>query len=164
MIELEEKQEVIKPTIFAVRTTIGQEKSAADMIVRRAKNFNLPVKSVLAPPGIKGYVFVEAEGETIVEQARSGLKHAKGVVGGEVSISEMEHFLVPKPVVSGMEVGDVVELIAGPFRGSKARIMRIDQSKEEVTVELFEAIVPIPVTVRGDHVKVIEKKEKEKKE
>jgi transcriptional antiterminator NusG len=63
-----------------------------------------------------------------------------------------------------MEVGDVVELIAGPFRGSKARIMRIDQSKEEVTVELFEAIVPIPVTVRGDHVKVIEKKEKEKKE
>ena len=164
MIELEEKQEVIKPTIFAVRTTIGQEKSAADMIVRRAKNLNLQIKSVLAPPGIKGYVFVEAEGETTVEQARSGLKHAKGVVGGEVSVSEMEHFLVPKPVVSGMEVGDVVELIAGPFRGGKARIMRIDQSKEEVTVELFEAIVPIPVTVRGDHVKVIEKKEKEKKE
>ena len=164
MIELEEKQEVVKPTIFAVRTTIGQEKSAADMIVKRAKNYNLPVKSVLAPPGIKGYIFVEAEGETMVEQARSGLKHAKGVVSGEVSLSEIDHFLVPKPVVSGMEVGDVVELVAGPFRGEKARIMRIDQSKEEVVVELFEATVPIPVTVRGDHVKVIEKKEKEKKE
>jgi len=164
VIELEEKQEVVKPTIFAVRTTIGQEKSAADMIVKRAKNYNLPVKSVLAPPGIKGYIFVEAEGETMVEQARSGLKHAKGVVSGEVSLSEIDHFLVPKPVVSGMEVGDVVELVAGPFRGEKARIMRIDQSKEEVIVELFEATVPIPVTVRGDHVKVIEKKEKEKKE
>jgi len=164
VIELEEKQEVVKPTIFAVRTTIGQEKSAADMIVKRAKNYNLPVKSVLAPPGIKGYIFVEAEGETMVEQARSGLKHAKGVVSGEVSLSEIDHFLVPKPVVSGMEVGDVVELVAGPFRGEKARIMRIDQSKEEVVVELFEATVPIPVTVRGDHVKVIEKKEKEKKE
>ena len=161
---MEEKQEVVKPTIFAVRTTIGQEKSAADMIVKRAKNYNLPVKSVLAPPGIKGYIFVEAEGETMVEQARSGLKHAKGVVSGEVSLSEIDHFLVPKPVVSGMEVGDVVELVAGPFRGEKARIMRIDQSKEEVVVELFEATVPIPVTVRGDHVKVIEKKEKEKKE
>ena len=161
---MEEKQEVVKPTIFAVRTTIGQEKSAADMIVKRAKNYKLPVKSVLAPPGIKGYIFVEAEGETMVEQARSGLKHAKGVVSGEVSLSEIDHFLVPKPVVSGMEVGDVVELVAGPFRGEKARIMRIDQSKEEVVVELFEATVPIPVTVRGDHVKVIEKKEKEKKE
>ena len=160
---MEEKQ-VVKPTIFAVRTTIGQEKSAADMIVKRAKHFKLPIQSVLAPPGIKGYIFVEAEGETTVEQARSGLKHAKGVVGGEVSLSEIEHFLIPKPVVSGMEVGDIVELVAGPFRGEKARIMRIDQSKEEVVVELFEATVPIPVTVRGDHVKVIEKKEKEKKE
>jgi len=156
---LEEKQEMIKPAIFAVRTTIGQEKSAADMMVKRAKTHNLPVKAVLAPPGIRGYVFIEAEGETAVEQARSGLKHAKGVVGGEVSLSEIEHFLIPKPVVTGMEAGDIVELIAGPFRGEKARIMRIDQSKEEITVELFEATVPIPVTVRGDHVKVIEKKE-----
>ena len=32
-----------------------------------------------------------------------------------------------------------------------------DQAKEEVTVELFEAMVPIPITVRGDHVRVLEK-------
>jgi len=161
---LEEKQEVTKPAVFAIRTTIGQEKGAADMMVKRAKNYNLPIKAVLAPPGIRGYVFVEAEGETSVEQARAGLKHAKGVVGGEVSLTEIEHFLVPKPVVTGMEIDDVVELVAGPFKGEKARIMRIDKGKEEITVELFEAMVPIPVTVRGDHVKVIEKKEKEKKE
>ena len=36
-------------------------------------------------------------------------------------------------------------------------VQRIDQSKEEVTVELFEAMVPIPITVRGDHVRVLEK-------
>ncbi len=157
---MEEKQEIIKPAVFAVRTTIGQEKGAADMIVKRARSYNLPIKAVLAPPGIRGYIFVEAEGETAVEQARAGLKHAKGVVSGEVALTEIEHFLVPKPVVTGMEVGDVVELVAGPFRGEKARIIRIDQAKEEITVELFEAMVPIPVTVRGDHVKVIEKKEK----
>ncbi len=161
---MEEKQEVVKPAIFAVRTTIGQEKGAADMIVRRAKNYKLPIKAVLAPPGIRGYVFVEAGDETSVEQARAGLKHAKGVVGKEVPFAEIEHFLVPKPVVTGMEIGDIVELVAGPFKGEKARIMRIDKGKEEITVELFEAMVPIPVTVRGDHVKVIEKKEKEKKE
>jgi transcriptional antiterminator NusG len=37
-------------------------------------------------------------------------------------------------------------------------VQRIDHSKEEITVELFEAVVPIPVTVRGDHVRVISKK------
>ena len=156
-----EEEEVIKPAIFAVRTTIGQEKSAAAMIATRAKNFNLPIKAVLAPPGIRGYVFVEALGGTAAEQARGRIKHIKGVVDGEVSFGEIEHFLIPKPVVVGMEIGDVVELISGPFRGERARIIRIDKTKEEITVELFEATVPIPVTVRGDHVKVIQKKEKE---
>jgi len=154
-------EEVQKPTVFAVRSTIGQEKNTADMIVTRAKNFNLPIKAVLAPPGIRGYVFVEAIGKSTVEQARVGIKHARGVVSGEIPMSEIERFLVPKPVVVGMEIGDIIELTSGPFRGERARIIRIDEPKEEITVELFEATVPIPVTVRGDFVKVIQKKEKE---
>ena len=49
------------------------------------------------------------------------------------------------------------EIISGPFKGEKARVRRIDESKEEVTVELIEAMIPIPITVRGDHVRVLEK-------
>jgi transcriptional antiterminator NusG len=59
--------------------------------------------------------------------------------------------------VSGIVEGDIVELIAGPFKGEKARVQQIDENKEEITVELFEAMVPIPVTIRGDHVRVLEK-------
>ncbi len=154
-------EEAQKPAIFAIRTTIGQEKNTADMIVTRTKNFKLPIKSVLAPPGIRGYVFVEAVGKTSVERARVGIKHSKGLVGGEVPLAQIEQFLVPKPTVTGIEIGDIVELISGPFRGERARVMRLDEGKEEITVELFEATVPIPVTVRGDSIKVIQKKEKE---
>jgi transcriptional antiterminator NusG len=154
-------QEIQRPAIFAIRTTIGQEKSTADMIATRARNFHLPIKTVLAPPGIRGYVFVEAMGKFTVDRARMGIKHAKGMVAGEVPIDQIAQFLVPKPSISGIEVGDIVELISGPFRGERARITRLDEAKEELTVELFEATVPIPVTVRGDSVKVIQKKEKE---
>ncbi len=154
-------EDIQKPAIFAIRTTIGQEKNTADMIVTRANNFQLPIKTVLAPPGIKGYVFVEAVGKSSVERARVGIKHAKGMVAGEVPIDQISQFLVPKSTVAGIEVGDIVELISGPFRGERARITRLDEGKEELTVELFEATVPIPVTVRGDSVKVIQKKEKE---
>jgi transcriptional antiterminator NusG len=59
--------------------------------------------------------------------------------------------------VVGIREGDLVELVAGPFKGEKARVQQIDQGKEEITVELVEAMVPIPVTIRGDHVRVIEK-------
>ncbi len=154
-------EEALKPAIYAIRTTIGQEKNTADMIVTRTKNFKLPIKAVLAPPGIRGYVFVEAVGKTSVERARVGIKHGKGLVAGEVPIEQIEQFLVPKPTVTGIEIGDIVELISGPFRGERARVMRLDEGKEEITVELFEATVPIPVTVRGDSIKVIQKKEKE---
>ena len=154
-------EDIQQPAIFAIRTTIGQEKNTADMIVARANNFQLPIKTVLAPPGIKGYVFVEVIGKSNVERARVGIKHAKGMVTGEVPIDQISQFLVPKSAVTGIEVGDIVELISGPFRGERARITRLDEGKEELTVELFEATVPIPITVRGDSAKVIQKKEKE---
>jgi transcriptional antiterminator NusG len=47
-----------------------------------------------------------------------------------------------------------------PFKGEKARVQQIDEAKEEITVELFEALISIPVTVKGDCVRVIEKEEK----
>ena len=78
------------------------------------------------------------------------------MVKGETTFPEIEHFLTPKPIVSGIVEGDIVELIAGPFKGEKGRVQQIDEGKEEITVELFEAMVPIPVTVRGDSVRVIE--------
>jgi transcriptional antiterminator NusG len=37
----------------------------------------------------------------------------------------------------------------------------VDVKKEEITVELFEATVPIPVTVRGDSIKVLRKEVEE---
>jgi transcriptional antiterminator NusG len=156
--------ETPKPQIYAIRTTVGQEKNAADMINARAKNFNLGVVAVLAPSDIHGYVFVEVlGGKSMVERVRSGVKHAKGLVGGEVPMTQLEQFLTPRPSITGMEVDDIVELVSGPFRGERAKIIRIDEGKEEITVELFEATVPIPVTVRGDAVKVIQKKEEKKK-
>jgi transcriptional antiterminator NusG len=36
-------------------------------------------------------------------------------------------------------------------------VKRVDINKEEITVELYESVVPIPITVRGDHVRVVEK-------
>src|SRR2546427_265955 len=81
------------------------------------------------------------------------------VVVNAISKGDPEAFLTPKPIVSGIMEGDIVELVAGPFKGEKARVMKIDETKEEITVELFEAMVRIPVTVRGDSVRVLQKEE-----
>ena len=63
-----------------------------------------------------------------------------------------------------IQKNDVVEIISGPFKGENAKVQRIDQIKEEVIVELLEAAVPIPITVKLDSVKVIRREKEEKEE
>ena len=63
-----------KMQIYAVRTTSGQEKTVADLLMSRIALKKLPLASVLAPEVIKGYIFVEAAGPHFVDEAISGMK------------------------------------------------------------------------------------------
>ncbi|MEM1689077.1 MAG: transcription elongation factor Spt5 [Candidatus Hadarchaeales archaeon] len=152
--------EVPRVRIYAVKTTIGQERATADMIYARARSKGIKeFISVVVPHGLRGYVFVEVEGDhTVVEKLRSGIKHAKSVVRKEVALREIEPFISPGPPPIKVSAGDLVELTTGPLKGNRAKVIRVDEAKEEVTIELIEATFPIPVTVKVDMIKVIEKK------
>jgi transcriptional antiterminator NusG len=148
---------VVKQSILVLKTSIGHEKNVSDGVASKAKVGNTGIFAILSPEKLDGYVFVEGMNTDLVRETVRGVRKSKGIVEGETKFAEIEHFLTPKPLVSGIMEGDVVELVAGPFKGEKARVQKIDESKEEITVELFEATVPIPVTIRGDHVRVLEK-------
>jgi transcriptional antiterminator NusG len=45
-------------------------------------------------------------------------------------------------------------MISEPFKKEKAKVIRIDKQKEEVVVSLLGSVVPLPVTVKIDNVKV----------
>jgi len=143
--------------VFAVKTTASQERTVADMIANREEP---EIHAVLAPESLVSYVMVEADGEAVIERVIEEIPHARSIVPGQSGISEVEHFLSPKPDVEGIAEGDIVELIAGPFKGEKAQVQRIDEGKDQVTVELYEATVPIPVTVRGDQIRVLDSEER----
>ena len=154
--------------IFAIKTTSKQERTVADSIMKAITTnaTDIKVTAVIVPNELQGYVLVETpEKMNRIEQLVEKIPHARAVVRrgkdeGEkssMSLAEVAHFLVPKPVVSGIEEGTIVELIAGPFKGEKAVVKRVDSAKEEITVELYESVVPIPITVRGDNVRVVEK-------
>lgn len=144
-------------SIFTIKTSIGYEKSAADALASRAKKSRRKLYSILVPAKLRGYLLVEATNYDSLRELIKGLPHIRGVIKGTTEFEEIEHFLTPEPLVTGISEGDIIELISGPFKGEKARVQHIDESKEEITVELFESIVPIPVTVRGDHARVLEK-------
>ncbi|MCX6682674.1 MAG: transcription elongation factor Spt5 [Methanoregula sp.] len=160
--------EVSDNRIFAIKTTSKQERTVADSIKKAidSKATDINVTAVIVPNELQGYVLIETpEKLNRIEQLVEKIPHARAVVRkgkdeGEKSsmlLAEVAHFLVPKPVVSGIEEGTIVEMIAGPFKGEKAVVKRVDSAKEEITVELYESVVPIPITVRGDNVRVVEK-------
>jgi transcriptional antiterminator NusG len=144
-------------SIMVLKTSIGHERNVMDGVASKAKTGEKGIFAMLSPGKLDGYVFIEAMNTDLVRETVRGVRKSKGIVEGETKMSEIEHFLTPKPLVSGIVEGDVVELVTGPFKGEKARVQKIDQQKEEITVELFEATVPIPVTVRGDNVRLIDK-------
>jgi len=117
---------------FAVKTTSKQERTVADNIRKAVEQSDIKVLSVIAPKELQGYVLVETPEEYArMEQLIERVPHARAVVQGETSFAEIQHFLVPKPVVSGINEGTIVELIAGPFKGEKAVVKRVDSSKED---------------------------------
>ncbi|TMI58060.1 transcription elongation factor Spt5, partial [Candidatus Bathyarchaeota archaeon] len=46
-----------KTSIYAVRTTSGQERTVVDLMASRAQPKKLPITAILAPEVIKGYIF-----------------------------------------------------------------------------------------------------------
>jgi len=145
-----------RQSLIAVKTAIGQERAVADIIESKARGKDIGIFSILAPAPLRGYIILEAMWSDPLKDLIKGIRKARGLVEGEMQLNEIAHFLTPKPLVSGIMEGDIVELINGPFKGEKARVQSIDEAKEEITVELIEAMVPIPITVRGDHVRVLE--------
>ena len=65
-----------KTSIFALRTTIGQEKSVAALIEKRMKgNPEADIKAIMAPESLSGYVFIEAPSQREVNMIIAGIPH-----------------------------------------------------------------------------------------
>ena len=146
--------------IYTVRTTSGREVIVLDLLTSKIRAEGLDVKTVFHPAEIKGYIFLEGSLGN-VQKTIQGVMHVKGLIQKPVRLEEIQHFLEYKKERIKVEIGDTVEIIGGPFKGEKGKINRIDKVKDEVTVELLEASIPIPVTIATEFVKVLKTKKKE---
>lgn len=167
--------------LYIVKTAIGSEKRVADEMYARLHGSGSltalqgDIMSILHPPNMRGYVFVESSALHHVEKliGRSGgrdpaarrglnqtpLKNAKSVLPGEAPLADILPYLEPKAVTTGIEVGCIVEIVTGAFKGEKARVTSVSESKEEVSMELYEQPIPMTLNMRGDHVRVVERVE-----
>ncbi|MCL4346287.1 MAG: transcription elongation factor Spt5 [Candidatus Thermoplasmatota archaeon] len=155
------------PIIMAVKTNVGKEFEVAQNLVNQDKkdyeerveinpSATREIMAIMSPYELKGYFYLETMHPDRITYIAKKMRNFKGVVNGEIRIDEISEQLTPKPAVEGLELGSFIELVKGPFKGEKARIMNIDHEKEEVTVQFIESAMLIPVKVRAEDIRVID--------
>ncbi len=163
---------MLKPVIIAVKTNVGKELEVAtnlinsdekDMEERSVLNpaAKKEILAIMSPYELRGYFYLETMHPDRIPYIGRSMRNFKGVVEGAINIEEIKEQLTPKPAVSGLELGSFIELVKGPFKGEKARIMNIDHEKEEVTVQFIESAMLIPVKVKAEDIRVIESGKKQ---
>lgn len=140
---------------FAIRTTGGQERMVADMLYTKVNSKKIGIRSVMVLDSFKGYIIVEAPDSNVAYEGLAGIRHVRGQIRGDLPFKDIEGYLIKKPTVTELSIDDTVEVIAGPFKGMKAKITRVDYEKQEATVVLLDSPYQIPVTVDANYLKKV---------
>ncbi len=143
---------------YVVRTAAGKEDKfidAAQVSLSKKEEF-AGVYAIFRPESVKGYVFVEAESLTKVVDSLRGIPNNKGVIRTPVSFSELEKYFEKDGEQIIVSERDIVEIISGPFKGDRAKVVRIVPGKDEIIVEPTNMAVPIPITMSLDDIRVIQ--------
>lgn len=141
--------------LFAYRVTAGQEGIVADLLTEKIRKTRAPINSVIVSPRLRGYLIVEAQSDVEAKKLIASVPHVKGILPKTIAISEIKELLESKPQELQINKGDLIEITSGPFKGEKAKVVRIDKEKETVTVELVEVAVPIPVSIKLGTIKIL---------
>jgi len=145
--------------IFIIKVTTNKEDKCVENIAERVNKKNLNVYSVLRPHGLRGYILLEAEDRESAEESVYNLQYVKGIIGKTLGYDEIKNMVESSAVSITIKEGDIVEIIGSTLKGEKAKVLRIDKQKEEIVVSLLGSVIPLPVTLKIDNVKVIRREE-----
>jgi len=85
------------------------------------------------------------------------VKNARSRLPGVLHEEEVAKYLSEKPTIESISIGDIVEVRSGVFKRMKAKVVEMNASANEITIELQEGTSPFPITLSADLVRVVEK-------
>ena len=160
---MNENEEKGSNEYYVVRTSIGREDKFLNALQKSlSKKEGHGIHGLFRVEKIKGYVFAEVESLPKLVDATRGVPNGKGVIREQIDFKELEKYFEKGTEQIMVSERDIVEIIVGPFKGDKARVVRIVPGKEGVVVEPLNMAVPIPITMTIDDIRVLEHAEDEK--
>lgn len=145
---------------FVVRTVPAKEDKFIDSVAKMLESKeDHGIYAIFRPETVKGYIFVEAETLQKAVDAVRKVPNNKGVIRKSIDPIEFEKYFEKDGETIVVNERDIVEIVAGPFKGDRAKVVRIVPGKDEVVIEPLNVPVPIPITLSVDDIRVIEQNE-----
>jgi len=148
---------------YIVKTMNGKEQKVVDEMLARLADFG-SMKKIKDKIGdltyvehMKGYIFVEAESQIVIEQligktmVRTNILPMKNVkkVIGEVSDEEYNTYTKEKSPTEGLDIGTIATIQKGAFKGEQGIVL--SKTDERVKIEIIGAI-PMILELDGKYV------------
>ena len=139
---------------FIIRVTMGREMQVMERL--ESQTTRVPgIYALIKPYSLKGYLIVESDGYESVSQLIYNIKHVRGIIKRELTKEEALKTIESKKQTIEINAGDIVKVLAGPFKGETATVKNVNKEKGEITVMFLESAVPISVNIRISDVSTI---------
>ena len=142
--------------IFIVRVRNGKEKDASIAFKEKAEFNKREIYTILSIENINSYIFVEGTKHDVEATCQDLSAQFRTKILGKTTLDELEKHLEPKPTILALNVGDIVEVVSGPFKGSTAKISSMTATREEIQIELLDSRIRIPIVIHADYVRKID--------
>ena len=157
--EVETKTE--ENDFFIVKVALGKEDKVMMNLSKIIKKKELTDNffSIFKPDRVDGYLFVEClEDEINITRLKDILReipNTRGIIKNPLKFVGISKYFKKESQVIEVNEKDIVEMIAGPFKGERARVVRINLSKDEVIIEPLNMPVAVPITLSMEDIRVI---------
>ena len=138
---------------YAIYVTGTMEEKIALIIASRAQYLDLDIRSIVVPVDLKGYIVLEVGNPAHLYDAIRGVRHIKRRRPLHMKKEDVVKLAAPVVEIPEISPGQVVQRIAGPFRGMRGRVVSVSESRGEVDLVLLESDIDMIVTVPIEQVK-----------
>ena len=148
------KKTISDMKVFTVRTRIRSERSVGETIEKRAKSQDVDIGNIQYPAILNGYIFVECESREKLKRLIKNIRNAQGLLNGETTFDEISKYVKSPKKDKRLYEGTHVEITDGQFKGEHAIIQHVNERTNELTLELVDEILKIPIVMPSTRVKI----------
>ena len=135
------------PNLWVVKCRIGEEKATVLLLMRKFLTYEfsgepLQIKSVVAPEGIRGYIYIESYKQTYVKTAIANMGSLRMGMWNQqmVPIKEMTDVLRVVKEQGGLKAKQWVRLKRGLYKDDIAQVDYVDLAQKQVHLKLLPRI------------------------